>query len=85
MRQGMTCDELDGPACPPGFGYLLEWFGELSAARTSGAFGANPITFAEINAWAQLTGNEPTPTEVQIMRRLDVAVLAVVNKASKHG
>lgn len=77
--------ELDGPGCARELLYLLEWFGELSAARGSGAAGPNPISFAELAAWAALTGNEPTAAEVHILRRIDAAFLAALGRNLSRG
>ena len=77
--------ELDGPGCARELLYLLEWFGELSAARGAGVAGPNPISFAEIAAWARLTGADPSPAEVQILRRIDAAFLAALTRSVSHG
>lgn len=81
----MACPELDGPPCPSELVYVLEWFGELSAARGSGAAGANPIGYAEIAAWSHLTGLVPTPFEVSVLRRLDAAFLTALTRKPARG
>ncbi len=58
----------------------MVWFGELSSARSSSGFGANPISFAEILAWAQLTHRAPTPFEVSVLHAIDASLLAMMNK-----
>tara|TARA_R110000744_G_scaffold154666_2_gene269741 strand:- start:1832 stop:2092 length:261 start_codon:yes stop_codon:yes gene_type:complete len=63
--------ELEGPGVPDLLGYLLEWFHELAAARGSGMNGFNPIGFAEIEAWARLTGRTPSALEVGALMRMD--------------
>ena len=70
----------DGPECPPGLEYLLGWFGELASARSNSGFGANPIGFGEIKAWAELTGRCPTPLEVHALRRLDLTYITVFGR-----
>ena len=55
---------------------MWEWFADLSRRRTFGAAAPNPITFAEIEAWARLSGHEPTPFEVSLLTRLDDALLS---------
>lgn len=59
----------------------------LGNARTSNGFGANPITWSDVHAWAVLTRQQPTPWEISVLRRLDGAVLAALNEkgASKGG
>lgn len=61
------------------FGYG-GWFGELSAARTSNGFGMNPLSYAEILAWATLTRRSPAPVEVSALRRIDSAFLTIMAK-----
>lgn len=55
------------------------WFCELSAARTGTGFGANPISFSEIEAWAKMTRSKPTPREVLLIRKLDAVSLRFIN------
>lgn len=33
--------------------------------------GSDKLSYSEIKAWAQLTGNEPTPLEVKAIRQID--------------
>jgi hypothetical protein len=55
------------------------WFCELSSARSSNGYGLNPITFPEIDAWTRLMGVRPTPWETSVLRRMDTAVLSILN------
>jgi len=64
-------EELQGPELPPGCGYVWTWFCELHAARGGNGYGPNPISYAEIEAWARLTGRHLTPWEVAALRVLD--------------
>jgi hypothetical protein len=41
---------------------------------------ANPITFGEIAAWARLTGREPSPWEIGVLRQMDQAALEAMAK-----
>ena len=50
------------------------WFWALSARRTHGMSGPNPITFSEIEAWSRLMGANPRPWEVWLITRLDDAL-----------
>jgi hypothetical protein len=61
---------------PEELAYLLGWFAELNVARGSNGFGLMPIPYAEIDAWARLTGVAPLPFEVWILRQLDLVFLA---------
>lgn len=63
--------------------HLLEWFFALDAARSSNGMGANPIGYGELDAWSRLTGAEPSPQEVVILKRMDTAYLNELNKANK--
>jgi hypothetical protein len=61
---------LDNPTeFPEELSHLWEWFAELSRARPPGG----AITFSEVAAWCRLTGNNPSPAEVGLIRRLDDA------------
>jgi hypothetical protein len=53
--------------------YLLEWFGDLSSARRSGANGPDPIGFSDIEAWSRLTGTIVRREELIILRQMDAA------------
>jgi len=43
--------------------YIVNWYLELQ--------GASPLTFTEIKSWCELTGNEPLPWEVEVIKKLD--------------
>jgi hypothetical protein len=60
---------------------------ELRAARSAApAGGWNPITYEAIEAWARLTGIEPTRREVQLLRLMDLAASKVAaSTAAPHG
>lgn len=74
-QTGRTMRE-DVPVMPWPLSHVWEWFvGELSGRRSSGGFGVNPITHAEIEAWARLTNRTPTPREVRLLLRLDDAMV----------
>jgi len=57
------------------------WNGFCAVAGTRGnnGFGLNPITFCEIAAWDALTGARLTPWEVELIKRVDSAVLPILN------
>lgn len=61
---------------PLALDHVWRWYCELGGARTSNGFGLNPISFTEIRAWADLTGADPTPWEVGLLKRLDAVTLA---------
>jgi hypothetical protein len=59
--------------------HIWEWFSDLHNARQVG-FAANPISFQEIESFCRLTGALISPWELSVIRRIDQAVLAVINK-----
>lgn len=63
--------ELATPPLPPELAYLWRIFGRLSARRGSNGFGANPIGWAEIDAFARLTGTRLEPWECETLEMLD--------------
>lgn len=65
---------VDGPEPPPGLLYVLEWHHEISASRSVGPAGLNPISYVDIDAWARLTDRRPRPHEVQALLRIDYEV-----------
>lgn len=66
-----------GPPLVPEAGRLAwGWFLELSATRSWHASGPNPISFAEIDAWARLMRWPVEPRHVSLLRALDEAWLA---------
>jgi len=71
-QQGRNPEELWAiPECPVEVGYLLDWFQELKT-------GPDHLTFQEIDAWAKLTCNFPTPSEVDVLVRLDRELMTVL-------
>jgi len=60
--------------------YLWEWFCQLSNSRSYAEFGALPISYNEIKAWAELTRSEPTAWEVEVIKKIDGVFIAEGNK-----
>lgn len=60
---------------PPLLEYVWDWFQELAGRRTMG-MAPNPITHADVLAWSRVTDRDVTPWEVQLLLRLDDAMLA---------
>lgn len=54
-------------------------FCAVAATRPNNGFGLLPISYAEIAAWDALTGALLTPWEVSLVRRIDTAVLPILN------
>ena len=63
-------EELEGPEFPAIVDHVWEWFLELNAARSQG-----PISYSEIKAWSELTGQQVTPFEIKLLNKLDLEFL----------
>jgi len=68
---------------PPEFPFLVQhiWsaFISLSTGRTAGFNGPNPITFEQIKAWKELTGQPLSPRDVEAIKSLDAVYVRVMN------
>ena len=51
----------------------------MHAGRRYG-FGAEPIGFADIDAWSRLTGARPRPAEIRVLMAIDREWLAADSK-----
>jgi hypothetical protein len=72
LVQAMKTHLAGGPPTVPEAGRLAwGWFLELSATRSWHGAGPNPISFAEIDAWARLMRWPVLPHHVQHVRALD--------------
>lgn len=58
---------------PPGGALIWNWFMDLNAARTWHMNGPNPITYADIEAYARLHRWNLAPRHVAILRAMDAA------------
>lgn len=61
--------QLDGPAFPEGFDYLLAWFYDLGPALFNG-MGLAPISYTEIRSWRLERGLQLNSWEVKALREL---------------
>ena len=78
---GHIPDELaNAPLLPTELAHVWRWFTELHATRPHGAFGAQPISYAEIYAWACLTGIQCRPFELVALLAVDNAFLTANEK-----
>ncbi len=77
--------ELITPPPPVSLVYLLHWFVELQAGRQSGFGGPQPITWADLAAWARLARVAPQAWELQALRRLDQAWVSAWVDAQPKG
>lgn len=77
----MPAQLADAPELPDGLLYLWGWFMRLCAARGSSGFGPNPLSYAELDAFARLMGVTLQPWEVDTLRDLDVEFMRSVAQA----
>ena len=70
-----------GRAQIPEAGRLL-WraFVDLDATRTMHMAGPNPITLAEVEAWARMNGYPLAPRHVRIIKALDMVLIEHVSR-----
>lgn len=73
----------DEPEVPEYIGYLAEWFWQLSSRRKSGMGGPEPIGYADIATWRDLTACDPTPEEICVLIDMDNAYMAAVAKEQR--
>lgn len=74
-QTGITPPELGGvPDLPEAAAHVLHWYYDLAGTRTIG-MALNPISYTEIQAWCNMTGNRPAPWEVLAIRQIDAAFL----------
>jgi hypothetical protein len=78
-QTGKTPLALISPEFPVELDYLWSYFLELSSTRPQGYSGPLPITYQEIQAWSELTGNKITPLDVEVIKRLDRIYTRVIS------
>ena len=64
------------PPLPEPLTYLFVWWTELHAARGQSMHGIAPLTYADLDAWARMTGRDPEPFETDLLLRLDATFRA---------
>lgn len=79
--KGVKPPELINPVEFPML-YAEVWhsFLRLNSKRTSNGFGANPISYLEIDAFCRLTNTYFTSEEIQVLEMLDGLVLKQLRK-----
>lgn len=70
------------PEIPAALSHVWDWFCELSAARSGNGTGPNPISYAEMAAWSELTGRPLAPRDVRAIALLDQAFFTEI--AEQH-
>lgn len=59
-------------------------FWELERGRTGNGFGRNPLSWPDIDAWARLTGERPTPWQIAALRDMDRACLDALARKERQ-
>lgn len=76
---GKDTSHLEAQVAPvqlePGSEYMVELFAKLSHTRTWGMASPMPISYLEIKAYTDLTGDRLTPWEIETIRRMDVVFI----------
>ena len=75
--------QLDGPPFPEALAYVWSWYLTLAEQRPDSFMGLPAIGFGDIADWARLTGNDPTPYEVECILALDRAERSAVAERRK--
>jgi len=71
------------PPFPATHADIFQIYYELHAARSNNGFGANPISYSELEAYSRLTRRALGPWEVKMLRRIDSIFLLASSKAQK--
>ncbi|MBY0431698.1 MAG: hypothetical protein K2Q10_10910 [Rhodospirillales bacterium] len=66
------------PDLPPQVEHLWSWYAELESGRGGSGFGPQPLSYADIDAWARLMSVRPSPWEVLALRRIDILWLDII-------
>lgn len=77
-QTGKSLEDLDGPPFPSGMVELWLSFLSISFGRTSGFNGPNPISYPDILAWLELTGNTLSPREVETLKMIDSVYIRIM-------
>jgi hypothetical protein len=62
---------LDIPPLPDALAYVWQWYGDLARRRSNSGFGANPIGWVDLDAWARRTQRDPTRYETDLLFAID--------------
>lgn len=69
---------------PEEVAYLVRWFWMIGRGRTGTGYGPNPISWAEVEAWARVTGIQPLLWEISALLELDAAWLKHIGDRLKR-
>lgn len=76
---------LEEPEIPEGLEDVWEWFWELHQGRGSSGFCPLPLSWADMHAWACMSGIALAPWLCRMLRRMDMAWLDEYARAHKKG
>lgn len=76
---------LEEPEIPEGFEPVWEWFWELASGRGHTGFAWLPLSWADMDAWARISGIDLQPWLAGIFRAMDRAWLAEAARQQKKG
>lgn len=79
---GQAVPHVPKPANGPE--HILDWFWRLNETRSHDEAGPNAITYAEISAWAGLSGIRLKPHQLDAIKALDVAYREEMAEAMKY-
>ena len=71
--------ELEGPDFPYELAHIWSAFLYLCSGRSSGFNGPEGLSFSEIKAWSELTATPVSPSDVEIIKKLDSVYLRAAN------
>ena len=74
---------IEEPDVPAAGEYLWGLFWDMSLGRGNGGWGPEPLSWADMAAYAGLNGITFNPWESKALRRMDLAFLGAVADAGK--
>jgi hypothetical protein len=77
--------DLDPVEVQPGSEYLLGHLYDLSSTRSYSFSGPLPITFTELQAYMAVTGEQLSPWEIDVIRKLDAIIIQEHYAKDNHG
>jgi len=72
--------ELEPVECHICIQYIWGWFCELSGGRNYADGHPMPLSYSEIESWANLTKTEPTAWEIGVIKQIDRVFLTEAGK-----
>lgn len=79
----MVAESSDTPQLPDPISYLWFWFLEILGGLDSGGMGVATVSWSNLKAWVDLTGNDLEPWEVSALIRLGTLRASVISEDLK--